>query len=967
MNKNPFSIQLFYSTFFSLCFVLANCDQPEPKRSEQVIDRYKSEHSFSEADQLKYKQDYEKAALAYEAKLEQLDLSVIDSIYLFNQITYCRLIVNSTKSAQENIGASEHLLKRIGDGPTSLMVDHFFNKGRYYFLQNLPDSSLHYAQHALKGFYQIYPKGHLKTAQTLNLLSLIHLADGNLTDSIHYYSLQANNMFLNNPAIQTYDWENDYILGYASLLIRAHERGAFYCRATLRKIDNLPFENPWLEARAKNLLAQMLKKQAYWLIGEDSDSLKIRKEKLYTSADSLFQEAISIGKSIQDPGLMNFYIDWIINTCRFSDSTLFFQAMEAFKEQFSTGSIWKPHYERLLGYYYFGKDSDKAIKHYGAFLETAGDHAQEIDYRIFADSYYCLRMAHREQGNFAKSAHFAKKSLQLYNCIGEEVDINQVNAISQLDSTNRSCLTVSGFFAEGVLKKYYLEKKLDDLQLANVYFDFIEQHSFKTLLNKDEDAFLTFQVEAGSRIYAKALDAATEAWTVTKNNHWLDKAFNYMEYLKSYLLYRDMLKENQGHEQGYSLSDSIRLLQGQVNQLLFSLRAEEVEISDDLYSKKLVNKLNSLEHRRSAKLDSFTVDIHRNQIEISDVQQHLASRQGVVNFYNSNDQQFSIYLDRDTVIFCKLEQGYPIIKQAIQDYRNSIEKEVKLDEATFQQYLKAGRTLYQALIGSFSKRLSNIDQLVVIPDQLLDPVPFEALLSEEVDSDNFSFKSLPYLLHQVQVVYTSSWKVFKQNQSKVQANFSNKSIGFWTTPELSTINGLQIIEKSIQSSFGRDNYQIFSQAKGGKQFFSGKHVQFDILHLLLHASSSKVNRHDNLIRFGGTAHDIMYGFELSQEKFQSKLVVLASCESATGAPQAGEGTFSLARSFINSGVPEIVAAQFLIPQTTTGPLLSRFYQHLGKGHTASSALHTAKIEYLKTISKDRHAYPRFWAGMVIFN
>ena len=109
------------------------------------------------------------------------------------------------------------------------------------------------------------------------------------------------------------------------------------------------------------------------------------------------------------------------------------------------------------------------------------------------------------------------------------------------------------------------------------------------------------------------------------------------------------------------------------------------------------------------------------------------------------------------------------------------------------------------------------------------------------------------------------------------------------------------------------------------------------------------------------------GFELYKEKFQAKLAVLASCESATGAPQSGEGTFSLARSFIQSGIPEIVAAQFLIPQTTTGPLLSYFYQHLGNGYGTAASLHRAKIDFLKHTTKERHAYPRFWAGMVVFN
>ena len=35
--------------------------------------------------------------------------------------------------------------------------------------------------------------------------------------------------------------------------------------------------------------------------------------------------------------------------------------------------------------------------------------------------------------------------------------------------------------------------------------------------------------------------------------------------------------------------------------------------------------------------------------------------------------------------------------------------------------------------------------------------------------------------------------------------------------------------------------------------------------------------------------DVVYGFDLNKEKFHAKLAVLASCESATGASQSGEG------------------------------------------------------------------------------
>ena len=419
-------------------------------------------------------------------------------------------------------------------------------------------------------------------------------------------------------------------------------------------------------------------------------------------------------------------------------------------------------------------------------------------------------------------------------------------------------------------------------------------------------------------------------------------------------------------EDSYSLTDSIRILQGQVNQMLSSLKKSTSENSKKLSNNNSFNTLKVLENRRSKHFNDFESEIRQNLVKMPNLQCELKANQGVVSYYNSQTQLFGIYADQDTILFFQEDQAYKNLVEAIENYRSCIEKDVKLDKSTIQKYLTSGHALYRTLINPFANRLAHIDQLVIIPDQLLDPIIFEALLSEEVKPTNYNFRNLPYLLKQAQIVYSPSWKMYRANQRKNQKQFTDQSIALWTNPKLLNSNGLEVLEQSIKVNF-KNKYTLFNQTKNGKAHFFHNHHKFDILHLLLHASSSQVNRHNNQIQFGNKAEEILYGFDLNQQQFQSKLLVLSSCESATGTPQIGEGTFSLARSFINSGIPEVVAAQFLIPQTTTAPLLSYFYEFLAKGKTATSSLHLAKIKYLKNISSERHAYPRFWAGMVIFN
>lgn len=987
-NFIPHPANHFFKAALLFGCLMIGCQQNPIPFSKKIMDADPIAKNFETANQLKYTQDYEQAAKQYATELSATNLSISDSLYLINQLIYCQVIINQTKGLEEQLQVAEQLIARLSPISTALIGDYLFNKGRYLFLQKKSDEALSYTHRALQYFYQAYPSGHLKIAQGLTLLSLVHLKDGTVTDSVHYYSLQANHLFLRHPELKAYDWENNYVLGFTSLIDRAHERGAYYSQAALQKLKNLPFKNRWLEARSTKLLANLLKKQAdalkeekpillkknrlnlhrtlYALTKENPISLETNKLKMYQTADSLFQKAISIGNVYQDADLRGFYIDWMINSCRLSDSIYFFNTLNIAKERFKQHQEWIPYHNYLLGYYYYLKaDIKKSQYHFDTFLKTIATNA-EVDYRIFAATYNCLRNIHKRLNNFETATEYAKQSFLLYDCATSELNLSDLNATTFIDSTKRNCLTISGFFAEDLLQKYRIENKEKDLILANSFFDFVERYSFKSLLNKDEDAFLSFQAEAGRRIYGKAIEAAHEAWQQTQDPFWLSKIFSYMEYLKSYLLYRDMLKKDISDTHSYSLTDSIRIMQGEVNQLLFSLNKEGVLANDDLTNNNLVHQLSQLENRRSQRLDSFELKIHQRSLNLTDVQQQLGAQKGLVNYLITHQHLFGLYIDQDTILLFEQVIEGSRLNRMLLDFQQSIAEEVRLDAANIAKYLTSARDLYQLLIQPFEHRLSNIEQLVFIPDQALDGIPFEALLSQDIPPNDVNFRTLPYLLHQTKIVYTSSWKVFNNNQQHIAQNFQNKSIGFWTTPTLEATNGLEVIEQAVQAGF-KNNYQIFSQEKNGKKLFMQQHPQFDILHLLLHARSSQTNRYDNQIRFGSQPQDVLYGFDLYKEAFSAQLLVLASCESAIGVAQIGEGTFSLARSFINSGVPEVVAAQFLIPQTTTAPLLSQFYQNLKAGNNAATALHHAKISYLKNVSKERHAYPRFWAGMVLFN
>ena len=80
--------------------------------------------------------------------------------------------------------------------------------------------------------------------------------------------------------------------------------------------------------------------------------------------------------------------------------------------------------------------------------------------------------------------------------------------------------------------------------------------------------------------------------------------------------------------------------------------------------------------------------------------------------------------------------------------------------------------------------------------------------------------------------------------------------------------------------------------------------------------------------------------DVSRVKVRAKLVVLSCCHSGSGEIRA-EGVIGIARAFLGSGARSVLVALWAIPDSATEQLMSRFYEHLIEGRSASESLHQA--------------------------
>ncbi|XP_078353870.1 tetratricopeptide repeat protein 28-like [Oculina patagonica] len=100
--------------------------------------------------------------------------------------------------------------------------------------------------------------------------------------------------------------------------------------------------------------------------------------------------------------------------------------------------------------------------------------------------------------------------------------------------------------------------------------------------------------------------------------------------------------------------------------------------------------------------------------------------------------------------------------------------------------------------------------------------------------------------------------------------------------------------------------------------------------------------------------------DISKVQLRAKLVVLSCCHSGRGQIRA-EGVVGIARAFLGSGARSVLVALWALEDSATEQFMSRFYEHLVGGDSASDSLHEA----MKWMRCNGYSEVRQWAPFML--
>lgn len=273
----------------------------------------------------------------------------------------------------------------------------------------------------------------------------------------------------------------------------------------------------------------------------------------------------------------------------------------------------------------------------------------------------------------------------------------------------------------------------------------------------------------------------------------------------------------------------------------------------------------------------------------------------------------------------------------------------------FSGYNKCGKKVYDLLKLPQNTIYKN---LIIIPDGILNFLPFEALITQESKTTNFA--KMHYLLNDFKIVYNTSASFYLN--SKPISKSEKTVLGVFPIFEKTAFE-LSYSKKELESIRNNFKGKYLENSEASFSNFKNNASNYSILHLSTHASSGDIETPAS-IKFSD--QEILYS-ELYNLNINPDLVVLSACETGIGKLYKAEGAMSVARGFQFAGAQNLLFSLWKVNDYTTSVFMTDFYKNIKNKVPYFEANTNAKIAFLndKSIPNAKKS-PYYWSSFVYY-
>jgi len=371
---------------------------------------------------------------------------------------------------------------------------------------------------------------------------------------------------------------------------------------------------------------------------------------------------------------------------------------------------------------------------------------------------------------------------------------------------------------------------------------------------------------------------------------------------------------------------------------------------------------------------------------LEQVQEILDKRTGILEFFLGDDCSFLFFITNKTIRVYILPSRRDIAKSL-----NAFIKALKSSDQDFVGFLAAHR-LYKELLFPLSDiEFRNIENLVIIPDGILNYLPFEVLKSED---SSFSSRK-DYVIEKYNISYvpsSSSLLFFKKTERKAKhpkflLAFGNPIYKIKSPSDIeekkkptqilkefyenqgfifSSLPFSQKEVKELAKLFPDHGVDIFLKSSASEKAIKDLPLRdYQIIHLACHGFLDQNNFLRSALILSLYDADREDGFlqaiEVYRLRFEAELIVLSACQTGQGKLERGEGILGISRIFFFAGARSVLSTLWDINDQASSDFMKRFYRYLSLGFGKAESLRLTKLDMIRS----KYSHPYYWSGFLL--
>lgn len=539
---------------------------------------------------------------------------------------------------------------------------------------------------------------------------------------------------------------------------------------------------------------------------------------------------------------------------------------------------------------------------------------------------------------------------------------------------------------ESYLEKGNLLKKQGKLAEAQFYYlnsiNIIETLRSKLAMEEDKASFLGSDKRLNA--YHNLIDLLVNLNKEKGEPAYLAQAFNFMERAKS----RAFLDSIDSSSLEKEMPVDIKLVNQEKEVMSDISRLYTRLIVPDLSEKErgdLLQEVKNLE----AKLDNIKRQIRSKNPAYANLTfpEIITYEQASKEFIKGKTAIFTFVIGDDSAYaFALTNRGlkvYPVPTR--RELRSKVINHRRDISDTDNNDFRAGQELYELLLKP--GLTDGIKNLIIIPDDILNLLPFETLLTTDQNGDWLIKKYTVYYAPSLSSLRELAHHQNRKNRPKPQHNLLAVGDPYYGDleekyPELSTKAIFQDFYSLTDLKFYRLRHSheeirrissliprstVLEREKASEDLVKSANLtDYKIIHFAAHGliDDQKPARSAIILTLDNDpAED---GFLQMREVFNLKLnadlVVLSSCQTGLGQFIKGEGIEGISRAFFYAGSSSVVMSLWTINDQVSAQFMERFYYHLKSTENLAEALRQVKLEMIES---GIVSHPYYWAGFIL--